>query len=81
MDIISLLEGRYFNPKLVCCVIALDTINAKSYLNKWKEQGQVINVCQGRVARSVVIFHNNLALITSVSAETIRDRLCASENF
>lgn len=79
MDIISLLEGRYCNPKLVCCVIALDTINAKSYLNKWKEQGQVIDVCQGRVPCSAVIFYNNLVLITSISAETIRDRLCAAD--
>lgn len=80
MEMISLLEGRYLNPHQICCVLALDTINYKSYLNKWKEQGMVVNVCKTQKARSAVLFHNNLVLICSVSAETIRDRLCAADN-
>lgn len=78
MNIVNLVEGRYLNPYVVCCVISLDTVNYQHYINKWKEQGQVINICQEQKPRSAVIFLGNLVLITSVSAETIRDRLCAA---
>lgn len=78
MDITTLVEGRYLNPHVVCCVISLDTINYKHYINKWAEQGQVIDICQNQKPRSAVIFLSNLILITSVSAETIRDRLSAT---
>jgi regulator of extracellular matrix RemA (YlzA/DUF370 family) len=78
MDITTLVEGRYLNPHVVCCVISLDTINYNHYINKWQQQGLVINVCQNQKPRSAVIFLSNLVLITSVSAETIRDRLSAS---
>ena len=79
MQITRLLEGQYINPKMLVCVIALDAINYKHYINKWKEQGQVINACLNRKPRSAVIFQNNLVLITSVASETIYDRLCAMD--
>lgn len=81
MEIISLLEGRYLNPHQICCVLALDAINYKHYLNKWKQEGMVVNVCKTQKARSAVLFHNNLVLISSVAAETIRDRLIASSEY
>jgi len=77
MDITTLVEGRYINPHVVCCVISLDTINYKHYINKWQQQGLVIDVCQGQKPRSAVVFLSNLVLITSVSAETIKDRMKA----
>jgi regulator of extracellular matrix RemA (YlzA/DUF370 family) len=75
MEMTSVLEGRYFNPKRVCCVLALDKLNYKYYLGKWKENGLAINICKAQKPRSALIFDNNLVLITSVTAETIRDRL------
>ena len=78
MEMISLLEGRYLNPHQVCCVLALDTINYKHYINKLKEQGMVVNVCMEQKPRSAILFQNGLVLICSVTAETIRDRLIAS---
>ena len=78
MEMISLLEGRYLNPHQICCVLALDTINYKNYLNKWKEQGMVVDVAKDRKPRSAVLFQNGLVLICSTSAETIRDRIRAS---
>lgn len=78
MEIVSLQEGRYLNPHQICCVLALDTMNYKHYLNKWKQEGMVVNVCKTQKPRSAVLFHNNLVLISSVAAETIRDRLIAS---
>lgn len=78
MEIITLLEGRYLNPHLICCVLALDTINYKHYINKLKEQGMVINICKTQKPRSAIVYHGGLVLISSVAAETIRDRLIAS---
>lgn len=80
MDIVNLVEGRYLNPHVVCCVISLDTITYKHYINKWKEQGLVVDICQDQKPRSAVVFLSNLVLITSVSAETIRERLSATGN-
>lgn len=77
MDAITLNEGRYINPQQMCCVISLDTINYKHYVNKWKEHGLVIDVCKGQKPRSAVIFQSNLVLINSVAAETVKDRFCA----
>ncbi len=79
MEMISLLEGRYLNPHQICCVLALDTINYKHYITKLKEEGMVVDVAKDRKPRSAVLFQNGLVLICSTSAETIRDRIRASE--
>lgn len=81
MEMASLLEGRYVSPSQICCVLSLDTINYKHYINKWKEQGMVVNVCKGQKARSAVFFQNGLILISSVTAETIRDRLSVTGEY
>lgn len=75
MDITTLVEGRYINPHVVCCVINLDAIDYRHYINQWQQQGLVIDVCQGQKPRSAVIFLSDMVLITSVSAETIKDRI------
>lgn len=77
MDITTLVEGRYLNPHVVCCVLSMDAFTDKHCVNKWQEQGLVIDVCQGQKPRSAVVFLSNLVLITSVSAETIKDRMNA----
>lgn len=73
--LISLGSLRWVNTEDIAFVADIDTIVSKTYINRIKEAGMLIDISAGKKVRTVIMTKQGAIITSDLKADTIFNRI------